>query len=256
MSANRLLLALVLMSSTAYALKSYDYLLLATEWQGTVCKFKVCGEDTSADGVFNLHGLWPNANNGKHPFTCSKVKLGMSSLPGDLKTDLVNYWSGLYSSQEDFLNHEWEKHGTCWRSDYGNIQSMPDLVREHVSKARSASTQQPEPYMRIATTLSSKTYNLYSILEKGGIFPTDSDSYNLEQVYSTISESLGVDNFQINCLRDEAGRSFLNEFRVCLNNDLKPMNCKSRSTSSCNGYVFYPTRSQSKTVVKAKRMFQ
>lgn len=257
MSNTAFVFALLLTVSTTNCLKDYDYLLLATEWQGSVCLFKACSEDTSADGVFNLHGLWPNANNGKHPFSCSRTKLGLTSFPSDLKSTLKNYWSGLFSSQEDFLNHEWSKHGTCWRSDLGNIASMPAEVRTNVQNARSSSAQNPQHYMRIATTLSSKTYNLYSVLEKGGITPKDNASYQLDNVYSVISDRLGVDNFEIVCQSDEAGRSFLYEFRVCMTHEMKPMNCKSRKTSSCKGYVFYPNRKSSMSLKgKMRRMFK
>lgn len=256
MAIERLIFALLLTASTAYSLKSYDSLLLATEWQGTVCMFKVCNEDTSADGVFNLHGLWPNRNDGKHPFSCSRTKLGLKSLPKDLQTSLKSYWSGLYSSQEGFLNHEWSKHGTCWRSDYGNIPSMPQEARPLVLKARNSNVQQPEHYMRLASTLSSKNYNLYSILEKGGITPKDDEAYELEGVYSTISRALGIKNFQISCVRDEAGRTFVQEFRVCLSHNLVPADCYKRKTGSCNGNVFYPKRGSKMKAKKVRRMFQ
>ena len=123
-------------SSLAQSTKDYDSYALALEWQGTVCKFKDCQQDYTAAGTWNLHGLWPDADNGKHPFFCTNVPLNWDGLSQDLKTLLSQYWSGLYSSQQQFLDHEWTKHGTCWRTDYGTISQMPAPLQQMLTSVR------------------------------------------------------------------------------------------------------------------------
>jgi ribonuclease I len=52
----------------------YDYYVLAMELPGTVCLFHHCDKaDTGllTPTTVNLHGLWPNRNDGHHPFTCT-----------------------------------------------------------------------------------------------------------------------------------------------------------------------------------------
>jgi ribonuclease I len=220
--------------------KSYDYYMFATEWQGTVCMFKDCTEATTSPDVFNLHGLWPNAENGRHPFSCSKTPLNFAGLPSDLQSDLKSYWSGLYSSQEDFLKHEWSKHGTCWRFDYGDLSQAPEEVKEFVKNARSDGTVNPEWYMRLATSLSSKKYNLRKILADGDIKPDNSKVYQLDDVFAVIQKALGVTNVEVHCLRDETGRTFLSEFRTCLDKNYNPKDCAKKKGGSCNDQVFYP----------------
>jgi ribonuclease T2 len=78
--------------------KDYDNYSLAIEWSGTVCRFKSCTEDNSARDNWNLHGLWPNKDDGNHPFTCTSTPLNFESLESGLRNDLNLYWSGLYSS--------------------------------------------------------------------------------------------------------------------------------------------------------------
>lgn len=77
---------------------TYDYYSFALEWPGSVCKFKNCAEDHTIAGTWNLHGLWPDANNGHHPFFCTKTPTDWDNLPKDLRNSLAQYWSGLYSS--------------------------------------------------------------------------------------------------------------------------------------------------------------
>lgn len=243
MRSTALLITLLLTTTQVMSvMKDYDYLMFATEWQGTVCGFKNCDQDTSVDGVFNLHGLWPNRNDYKHPFSCTRVRFNLNSLPQALQTKLGKYWSGLYSSQQYFLSHEWSKHGTCWRTDYGTPSSMPANIRPLVQAARSAQAQDPKYFMDIAATLASENYNIYSILKDAGIVPSDSRSYNLYNMYDVIAAGLGIKNFQIMCNTDSAGRTSVMEFRVCLSHNFIPVDCYKRKVGGCNKSLLYPTR--------------
>ena len=71
--------------SLSQSTQNYDSYALALEWQGTVCKFKNCEQDYTAAGTWNLHGLWPDADNGKHPFFCTNAPLNWDGLSQDLK---------------------------------------------------------------------------------------------------------------------------------------------------------------------------
>jgi ribonuclease T2 len=164
----------MVMSST----KDYDYYAFALEWPGSVCQFKNCVEDHSIGGTWNLHGLWPNANNGHHPFFCTKTPTDWDNLPKDLRDTLGQYWSGLYSSQEKFLDHEWTKHGTCWRTDYGNIDNIPSGIKTSLQKART-DKQNSADFFNFVVDLSRDVYRIYDILSNNGISPSATATYNL-----------------------------------------------------------------------------
>jgi len=166
-------------SSASQSTKNYDSYALALEWQGTVCKFKNCGQDYTAAGTWNLHGLWPDADNGQHPFFCTNAPLNWDNLSDDLKKQLSLYWSGLYSSQQQFLDHEWTKHGTCWRTDYGTISMMPNQLQQLLTTIRTHS-QNSADFLNFVVTLSKQVYRVYDLLSQNGISPSTTATYTFD----------------------------------------------------------------------------
>lgn len=122
----------------------FDYMLLATSWQAGFCVSHMdkpeCKSLAGTNAASNLvvHGLWPNAFSGQHPFYCgvsqSQINLdkpatwcsmanygASSSTIGNLKY----YMPGVQSCLD---KHEWYKHGSCANAtpdDYWNsVSSM------------------------------------------------------------------------------------------------------------------------------------
>lgn len=242
-----LLASSCILTASLEASKDYDYYAFALEWPGSVCQFKNCVEDHSAPGVWNLHGLWPNADNGHHPFFCTKTSLDWLNLSEELRKELGLYWSGLYSSQEQFLDHEWTKHGTCWRTDYGVVSKMPSQIQDNVSKARN-DKQNSADFFSLVVDLSKNVYNIYDILSSEGIVPSDSKHYTLEQIHSAITKNFGkgsVTKFKVNCQRDESGNSYFNDVLICLDKNYNPMDCRFSVTSKCpSSGIRYPPKKQ------------
>lgn len=231
-------------------MKEYDFYALATEWQGTVCAFKKCNYDQSANDTWNLHGLWPDNDNGKHPFYCTKTNLNFNGLPADLKNLLKLYWSGLYSSQSNFLDHEWTKHGTCWRNDYGNISSMPSKVRNYISISRK-NKQNSADFFRTTIALSKDTYSVFNMLKAAGISPSKDQRFTLSSITKAITKGLGgkVTKFKVGCNKDEAGTSWLEDVLICLDKNYKPIDCPAYKPSKCSATgIIYPPIVPKKTI--------
>jgi ribonuclease T2 len=109
--------------------QSFDYLLLAASWQPGFCvSHKTKPECVSLKGTYGasnlaLHGLWPNAYDGNHPFYCNvpqkDITLDMASnwcamdpygVSSTTKSTLTTYMPGIASCLDE---HEWFKHGSC-----------------------------------------------------------------------------------------------------------------------------------------------
>jgi ribonuclease T2 len=86
----------------------FDYYLLALSWAPNYCaghpshhssECKIGGHN-----AFVLHGLWPQANSGAPPMSCSTA----SPVASDTVDHMLNYMPS-----RGLIQHEWEKHGTC-----------------------------------------------------------------------------------------------------------------------------------------------
>lgn len=75
----------------------------------------------SFDGKnFNIHGLWPSGSaqdSCYYPDTCTNQQLDFNSIDKTTLAYMDKYWNSLYKNTEDFIEHEWTKHGTCFSGD-------------------------------------------------------------------------------------------------------------------------------------------
>tara|TARA_Y100000816_G_C25830655_1_gene434409 strand:- start:85 stop:540 length:456 start_codon:yes stop_codon:yes gene_type:complete len=68
------------------------------------------------DGSFSIHGLWPQTTPDNYPTYCKKVQFDINKLNPIIK-ELNQYWYSTQEKNQDFWQHEWEKHGSCvWTS--------------------------------------------------------------------------------------------------------------------------------------------
>lgn len=193
---------------------SYDYLLLATEWAGTICKAQKC---SYAGGInrnfFNIHGLWPSQfKNPTSPANCAQGNVQVSKyIQSGTKQNLARYWSGLFSSMDAFHSHEWLKHGSCWNSQPNQIDA----------------------FFKLAMNLASR-YNAYALLSHAGIFP--GKSYPLKNILQALHNGYKVNGFSVDC-----ANGYLKGVRVCLNKSYKIINCPQGQKASCPQMVNYPS---------------
>lgn len=87
---------------------TFDYYVLSLSWSPEHCATTPSDHSPQCAGPrpygFVIHGLWPNANNGKHPFACAGPAFDRSFA----SKDLLDVMPSLV-----LIQHEWEKHGTC-----------------------------------------------------------------------------------------------------------------------------------------------
>ena len=218
---------------------NYDIYLYVSEWPGTVCKYNDCKYDNVKTRHFNLHGLWPQYLNGSWPQNCTNTPLNYDSFDQSLKTQLTEYWSGLYTKEEDFLGHEWGKHGTCWNPTFGVLNKMPTPLRPTVSAARARTTQSSSDFLKLVVSIIEDLYDFYAIFRNGGILPSDEQTYSLADMRKVISSKLGISTtgFALKC----QDRKYLDTILVCLDKNYQPRDgCEKFLEGDCDDQVSYP----------------
>ena len=73
------------------------------------------------DGSFSIHGLWPQTTIDSYPEYCKKVTFDINAL-NPIMSQLKNFWYSTQEKNEDFWEHEWEKHGSCVFSDINEYE--------------------------------------------------------------------------------------------------------------------------------------
>ena len=103
---------------------SYNNYMISIFWQSTECKilgyhcYNVINDIPK--NIWTLHGLWPNFKNGSIPGWCH----GDNDIDIEIKNQTLydymkDYWPGLYSTNEGFWSHEYNRHGYCYNKRLG-----------------------------------------------------------------------------------------------------------------------------------------
>ena len=103
-----------------HAKQSYDSYVMAVQWPNCYCKINNCGDKANhvIKNTMTIHGFWPSLKSGQTLSTCtSGVEIKDN---GDkLFQEMRQYWPSFVNSNEDFWEHEYNKHGYCMVEDYG-----------------------------------------------------------------------------------------------------------------------------------------
>jgi len=214
---------------------NWDYLMFTQQWPQTVClawkdrsTANQCLLPETVDS-WTVHGIWPSNTSGNDPQFCNRTWTFNITQLLPLLTRLEKYWPNVYAgtSQDDFWEHEWSKHGTCAASDM-----MLDGEFEYFERGLELVLK----------------YDLNKALDAIGIVPSPDQSYELSQIHSAISTGLGSTS-SIACYKHKKTNQFLlKEIRVCLDKSLVIMNCPEEVTLNLqsdqfcpkDGLVFYP----------------
>ena len=100
--------------------QSYDSYVMAVQWSNGYCLANKCG--SKADHVYKnsltIHGLWPSLKSGKMLNPCT-TGVTITDDGSDLFTKMRQYWPSFAKSNEEFWEHEYNKHGYCMVEEYG-----------------------------------------------------------------------------------------------------------------------------------------
>jgi ribonuclease I len=94
--------------------ESYDMYVLSIQWENTICQHPKCHNRTRARNIFTLHGLWPGFTSQKEMRDCNTGDKIDVRIRGDILEKMEVYWPSYTSPNEEFWNHEYNKHGYCF----------------------------------------------------------------------------------------------------------------------------------------------
>jgi len=68
------------------------------------------------DNQWVIHGLWPQLSKTDYPQFCKKVTFDPKLLK-PIEEELDKHWYSDRGSNDNFWEHEWKKHGSCFFGD-------------------------------------------------------------------------------------------------------------------------------------------
>ncbi|OMJ29433.1 Ribonuclease Rh [Smittium culicis] len=133
--------------------------------------------------MFTVHGLWPDHCDGSfEPVTCDAarnyqdVEAVLKQRDMALYQQMRLYWPS-FTTNSDFWQHEWYKHGTCLNvvnpECISNYQLYDDMILFF------------KQTMELA-----KKYDIYGALKKEGIVP--GNTYKKEDMVNALFKQLGI----------------------------------------------------------------
>ncbi|PCH34199.1 base non-specific and adenylic acid preferential ribonuclease [Wolfiporia cocos MD-104 SS10] len=136
---------------------------------------------------WTIHGLWPNYCDGSYPEDCDSsrdyddISTLLSDQGASSTLDYMNtYWVSDDESNEDFWQHEWDTHGTC----YTTLE--PACIADDSTTGADAVA-----FFESVVSLF-QTLPTYSWLEAGGITPSNDQTYTLDELQNAIQSAAGV----------------------------------------------------------------
>eukprot|EP01016_Furgasonia_blochmanni_P020903 TRINITY_DN23285_c0_g1_i3.p1 TRINITY_DN23285_c0_g1~~TRINITY_DN23285_c0_g1_i3.p1 ORF type:complete len:348 (-),score=30.23 TRINITY_DN23285_c0_g1_i3:139-1182(-) len=237
----------------------YNYYVLSSNWQGSVCKHMKCLEKEITKIVpskFNLHGLWPSNLKGEDPLSCRHSPIHFDKLGKDINQKMERHWSGLFHSRFMFISHEWSKHGTCWNDTLGEsvwrkVASKSSVMRRFITAVfgYDPEVRKQRGYIQKAIDINLR-YNMFDILGRGSITPRDKEPYQVGQIRRAIAQALNITSFDLSCLSKQH-EQYLERVFVCLDLHYKPIDCpkKHRRGDACDPTqsIYYPTFTRDQT---------
>ena len=114
-----LLLISIYSFNLRHAKQMYDSYVMAVQWSNGYCKANNCGSkaDIVEKNTMTIHGLWPSLKNGKRLKQCTNgVRIRDDG--SELFKRMKKYWPSFAKTNEDFWEHEYNKHGYCMVQEY------------------------------------------------------------------------------------------------------------------------------------------
>lgn len=192
----------------------FDIIQLAIYWVPGFCRLdKKCKPDINP--VFSIHGLWPTRIGDYGPQYCCHKKDWQSRWIRFIRLQLKKNWIKCDESKINWWQHEWQKHGTCFK----RIPTLDD----------------PKRYFRYSLKQFRK-FDIMRHLKNLNIEPKDDKAY----ITKDIRDALGrITNKKVKlvCEKDISNRRVLTEVRFCYDKQLEYIDC---GDDNCPRTVYLP----------------
>ncbi|KAI9462935.1 ribonuclease T2-like protein [Russula earlei] len=186
---------------------------------------------------WTIHGLWPDNCDGSYSSDCdpSRNYRDISQLltdqgASDTLSFMKTYWVDIHGQNEQFWEHEWWKHGTC----YSTLQ--PSCLPSGSPRGAEAVAF----FQQVVALF--KTLPTYDWLASQGITPSRSQTYTLEELTSALKAASGFVP-EISC----SGGHMINEISwyfyitgSLLDGGWNPIDAPKRGSCASTGLRYYP----------------
>lgn len=171
----------------------YDYMLFVQIWPSAIIKEDNLKYNFTND-YFTVDKFLPKYNDGSSPDECNSTQVFNLDLLRNLFTDLNKYWTD-FINPPDFWKHNFDKYLVCYN------------------------TKNPYKYFWWGLFLRDK-FNLYEILKKDNIEPSNKLFYNTKIIEKSIRDAVGFD-IVLTC----NSKDILTEVGLCMNKYFELINC-------------------------------
>eukprot|EP01084_Bolivina_argentea_P158768 276564_1 len=207
------------------------YITFAVQWKPQFC-YKNTAPNCHNELIPNItiHGIWPNAYTGSHPWYCSGPELQHKDIEL-IENALDIYWPTLVSGKTnfDFWSYEWDKHGTCWTIVNATQYFTASLI-----------------------WMENEGYNeIQYILASNDIYASNDELYSLKDVTNALNTGL---NQEI-VVRCKNGK-YIIEFFVCRDwSGKNKIDCPETIRSNCNDEVILSLQVLPYTTTTTRAMY-
>jgi len=193
---------------------------------------------TGPDDSWTIHGLWPDNCDGTYTENCDpkRAYTDISTILSDAGASstldyMKQYWVDINGQDEQFWAHEWSTHGTC----YSTLE--PSCLPSSYKKGDEA-----VDFFKTVVGLF-KTLPTYEFLSKAGITPSDSKSYDFDDVLAALKKN---GNGAVPAVSCSSGKLSAISWYYNLKGSLidgEFVAIDSPQKSTCSGSIKYPTKS-------------
>lgn len=167
-------------SSNSCCYETPGGLLLQTQFWDT-------SPETGPTNSWTIHGLWPDNCDGTYIENCDPSRaytdiagLLQSQGASDTLDYMQTYWVNINGDNEEFWEHEWETHGTCYNT------LLPSCLPDDSPEGAEAVS-----FFQTVVALF-QTLPTYDWLAVGHITPNAHNTYTLAQITDALTAAAGV----------------------------------------------------------------
>ncbi|KAI0652379.1 ribonuclease T2-like protein [Trametes meyenii] len=195
---------------------------------------------TGPSNSWTIHGLWPDNCDGTFTENCDSSR-DYTDIPTLLKDQgasdtlsfMEEYWVDINGQNEQFWEHEWSTHGTC----YSTLE--PSCLPSGSPKGAEAVA-----FFQTVVKLF-KTLPTYDFLSDAGITPSTSKTFTLSTLTSALKDATGVTP-ALNCDGSNlnAIEWYFNVKGSIIDGEFEPIDAPSKGSCKSSG-IKYPPKSGS-----------
>ncbi|KAK6543585.1 ribonuclease T2-like [Orbilia ellipsospora] len=155
---------------------------------------------TGPSASWTIHGLWPDRCDSSYEGFCDPSR----EVTGDQITQIISdigghnllrymrrYWKDDASVDGNLWSHEFNKHATCFSS--GRPQCYSGIPAPGTTPAKGSTNPRKDVFdFFYRTTELFKGLDTYAVLKAGGITPSNTKTYTLDQIQGAIKTAYGV----------------------------------------------------------------